>query len=153
MYKDLQPASLNEEFIVRPANTMADVREAFELFNQSFDKYSGDYVPSEDYEGLLSCGSILLARRKDEDGSKFLGALHYTVYGNVAWVSHLAVKESARGQHVGQALLDAFVERNMVTEKSRYMLWVQHQNEAAVKMYENKGFKYLGKSSLSMITL
>ena len=153
MYKDFLPSGLTDDIIVQPALIMAGVEVAFEIFNQSFDKFSGDYVSPERYEGLLSSGSILLAWRKCEGESKILGALHQTVENNVAWISHLAVKESARGNHVGKALLDAFVERNMVTEKSRYMLWVQHQNEAAVKMYENKGFKYLGKSSLSMITL
>lgn len=153
MYKDLLPACMNDEIIVQPAQTLTGVQGAFGLFNQSFDKYSGDYVSPEVYEGLLAGGSILLARRKNESEAQFLGALHQTVEGNVAWVSHVAVKETARGHHVGQALLDAFVERNMVTEKSRYMLWVQHQNEAAVSMYKKKGFNYVGKSSLSMIKL
>ena len=101
----------------------------------------------------MANGSVLLAWRREDNESRFLGALHQTVENNVAWVSHLAVKESARGHHVGQALLNAFVEQNMVTEKSRYMLWVQHQNENAVCMYEKKGFKYIGKSSLSLIKL
>lgn len=153
IYKDLLPARVHEEIIVQPAQTLAGVQRAFDLFNQSFDKYSGDYVSPEFHEGLLASGSVLLAWHRHDDESRFLGALHQTVENNVAWVSHLAVKESARGQHVGQALLDAFVERNMVTEKSRYMLWVQHQNTAAVSMYEKKGFKYLGKSSISMIKL
>lgn len=153
MYKDLQPAGMNDEIIVQPAQTLMGVQGAFELFNQSFDRYSGDYVSPEAYEGLLANHSVLLAWRKNEGEAQFLGALHQTVEGNVAWVSHVAVKETARGHHVGQALLDAFVERNMVTEKSRYMLWVQHQNEAAVSMYKKKGFNYVGKSSLSMIKL
>ena len=153
IYKDLLPARINEEIIVQPAQTLAGVQGAFELFNQSFDKYSGDYVSPEVYDRLLASGSVLLAWRRHEDEARFIGALHQTVENNVAWVSHLAVKDSARGQHVGQALLDAFVERNMVTDKSRYMLWVQHENQAAVSMYERKGFHYLGKSSLSLIKL
>ncbi len=153
MYKDLKPAAQNDEIIVQPAQTLLGVQASFDLFNQSFDKYSGDYVLPEVYEGLLANNSVLLAWRKNEGEAQFLGALHQTVENNVAWVSHVAVKEAARGHHVGQALLDAFVERNMVSEKSRFMLWVQHQNEAAVSMYEKKGFKYVGKSSLSMIKL
>lgn len=153
IYKDLLHDWVNDEILVQPAQTLAGVQCAFELFNQSFDKYSGDYVSPEVYERLLTTGSVLLAWNRYEGKSKFLGALHQTVENNVAWISHLAVMESARGRHVGQALLDAFVKLNMVTEKSRYMLWVQHENEAAVSMYEKKGFKYVGKSSLSMIKL
>lgn len=151
MYKDLQAAASNEEIIVQPAQTLIGVQGAFDLFNQAFDKYSGDYISPALYGALLASHNVLLAWRKEEGEAQFLGALHQTVENNVAWVSHVAVKEAARGHHVGQALVDAFVERNMVTEKSRYMLWVQHQNEPAVKMYEKKGFKYVGKSSLSMI--
>ena len=153
IHKNLLPAQEKNEIIVQPAQTLIGVQGAIELFNQSFDKYSGDYVSPKDYEKMLASGSILLAWRSYEDESRFMGALHQTVDNNVSWVSHLAVKESARGQHVGQALLDAFIERNMLTEKTRYMLWVQHKNTAAVKMYEKKGFNYLGKSSLSMIKL
>ena len=62
--------------------------------------------------------------------------------------------EHARGKGVGKALVDAFVERNQnpeKKEKTRYQLWVQRQNEAAVKMYQNKGFKYINKSTISLI--
>lgn len=151
MYKDLQPTIPHEEIIVQPALTLVGVQGAFELFNQYFDKYSGDYVGPEQYESLLSSGNVLIAWHKEGSEAQFLGALHQTVENNVAWISHVAVKETARGHHVGQALMDAFVERNMTSEKSRYMLWVQKQNKPAVAMYEKKGFKYVGKSSLSMI--
>ena len=151
MYKDLQEATPNEVIIVQPAQTLIGVQGAFELFNQSFDKFSGDYTSPEYYEALLVSNSVLMAWKKEEGEAQFLGALHQTVQNNVAWISHLAVKESARGHHVGQALVDAFVEYNMTTEKSRYMLWVQRKNEPAVKMYEKKGFRYMEKSSLSMI--
>ena len=68
----------------------------------------------------------------------------------------MAVVEKYRGQGVGQALLDTFVEWNSNIEpelkpKSRYMLWVQAQNAAAVGMYQKKGFKYMNKSTISMI--
>ena len=153
IYKDLQLARVNDDIVVQPAQTLAGVQGAFELFNQYFDKYSGDYVSPEVYERLLASGSILLALHRYDTESRFLGALHQTVENNVAWALHLAVKGSARGQHVGQALFDAFVERNMSTEKTRYMLWVQRQNATAVSIYEKKGFRYLGKSSLSLIKL
>lgn len=151
MYKDLQPSTPNEEIIVQPALTLVGVKSAFDLFNQSFDKYSGDYVSPEHYEALLASGNVLMAWRKEENETMFLGALHQSMENNVAWISHVAVKESVRGRHVGRALMDTFVERNMNSEKSRYMLWVQKQNKPAVAMYEKKGFSYSGKSSLSMI--
>ena len=52
---------------------------------------------------------------------------------------------------IDDGILDAFVERNHTSDKSRYMLWVQQQNTAAVAMYKKKGFTSLGKSTLSLI--
>ena len=47
--------------------------------------------------------------------------------------------------------MEAFIERNHADEKSRYMLWVQRQNVPAVNMYQQKGFKYINKSTISLI--
>ena len=66
-------------------------------------------------------------------------------------LGHVAVVENARGRGVGKALVDTFVEWNKDTDKTRYQLWVQRQNKAAVNMYLNKGFKYVNKSTISLI--
>lgn len=150
MYKDMMPAVDNEQIVIRPADTLQEIQCAFNLFNNSFDKFTGDYIPSEEYYDLLTTGSVLMAWDQ-ESKATFLGALHQTVNSNVAWVSHLAVVKESRGKHIGKALLDTFVEINKRNEKTRYCLWVQHQNEVAVALYSQKGFKHNGKSSLSMI--
>ncbi len=148
VYQDLAPAGRHSEVTVRPAVDLDEVQWACQLFNAMFDPYSGDHIPEHYQEQLLAHGSILVAL--DNLGNR-LGALHQSVERNVAWISHVAVVPSARGHHVGSALLDAFVERNHTTDKSRYMLWVQQQNTAAVAMYKKKGFTNLGKSTLSLI--
>lgn len=151
MYGELNHAGINTDICVRHAQTIDDVYRAVELFNNSFDKYSGDYVSSNECGELLFKGSILIAKKTGDEDNNILGALHQSIVNNVAWISHLAVERSARGNHVGQTLLDAFVEGNMAKDKSRYMFWVQHENEVALRMYQKKGFRYMGKSSLSMI--
>ena len=148
VYRDLAPAGENKEVTVQPALDMSEVQWACQLFNVTFDRYSGDFIPEESYGGLLATDSILVAM--DNIGNR-VGALHQTVERNVAWISHVAVVPAARGHHVGSALVDAFVERNHTSDKSRYMLWVQQQNTAAVAMYKKKGFTNLGKSTLSLI--
>ena len=146
----------NTEFvtgvIVEPAQTMLTVRTACELFNDSFDRLSGDFIPESEYRNLLDSGSILVAWNADK--SIFLGALHQKKEGAVNVIGHVAVKEPARGHGVGKALLDVFVERNRNPEnpkKTRYGLWVQRLNEPAVRMYRNKGFKHTSKSTISLI--
>lgn len=148
VYKDLALAALTDGVIVRESLDINEVTWACDMFNATFDPYSGDFIPEEDCIQLLDNGQILVA--VDSMGVK-LGALHQTVERNVAWISHVAVLPDARGNHVGQVLLDAFIERNHTGDKNRYMLWVQQQNKAAVSMYKKKGFKYQNKSTLSMI--
>ena len=148
VYKDLTTGENTCAVVVRLACDLGEVTWACDLFNITFDPYSGDYIPEDEYPQLLDNGQILIA--VDHQGVK-LGALHQSVERNVAWISHVAVVAEARGKHVGQALADAFVERNHTSDKSRYMLWVQQQNEPAVSMYRKKGFKYLKKSTLSLI--
>ncbi len=153
VYNDLQTPRLIKGVTVDKAKTLEEVAFACELFNNSFDYYSGDYLAKEVYESLYTGGAILIA--KDFQGY-IAGALHQTVERGVAWISHVAVVDYFRGQGVGQALLDTFVERNsnvdpQLKPKSRYMLWVQAQNTAAVGMYQKKGFKYMNKSTISMI--
>ena len=150
IYKDLQLPGVIVGVTVHKATSIEEVEMACELFNHTFDHYSGDFIAKEVMMSLYTDGWIWVA--KDLNGH-FVGALHQTVERNVAWVSHIVVLEDYRGHGVGRALLDTFVEQNKVDEKSRFMLWVQAQNVAAVNMYQKKGFKYLNKSTISMLKL
>ena len=130
------------------AETIDEISWSCSLFNDSFDHLSGDYISDDNYNDLLLNKQIIVAK---DDNGVLLGALHQTIDKGVAWISHVAVTLEARGKHVGQALLDEFIEKNYTTEKQRYMFWVQQQNTVAVNMYEKKGFKYLNKSTISLI--
>lgn len=147
-YKEMRSPTLAPGIVVRKATSMEEVRCSCELFNKVFDVFSGDYISSEEIHSLFETDSILVAT--DIKGT-YLGALHQTIIRNTAWISHVAVVETARGMGVGKALLDTFVELNKCNGKGRYMLWVQNQNTGAVIMYQHKGFKYVGKSTISMI--
>ena len=148
VFNDLTDSKEIDGIEIRLANSIEEVAKAANLFNQSFDTLSGDYVSDDCFDYMLANGNILLAT--NISGS-FLGALHQSVDRGVAWVRHLAVVPEARGRHVGRALLDTFVQSNFTTNKQRYMLWVQQKNNAAVNLYVNKGFKYLNKSTISLI--
>lgn len=148
IYKDLTRSSDVDNIFVEYASNITEVENACNLFNSSFDVLSGDYIPERYHRQLLDNGLILIAKNKQ---GEFLGALHQKIDKGIAWISHLAVLPEARGMHVGQALLDIFVNNNYTSDKQRYMLWVQHQNNSAVMMYTKKGFRYLNKSTISLI--
>ena len=132
------------------ATNIEDVLWAINLFNASFDKWSGDYIPKTMTGLLIQKQSVLMA--KDFEGNR-LGALQLESLKGVTWLNHVAVVESARGKGCGLGLVEAYIERGHVNENSRYMLWVQRQNTPAVTMYQKKGFSYMNKSTLSMIRI
>ena len=45
------------------------------------------------------------------------------------------------------------VKENMNNNKVRFSLWVQQQNQTAINMYQKKGFRYVNKSTISMLKL
>lgn len=150
LYKDLLASCPISNVIVRRAQSIEEIKLARLLFSRTFDHYSGDYIPEQMIKKLYENDCIWIAL---DENSQFAGALHQTIIGHVAWVSHVAVIEGFRGRGIGQALLDTFIEQNRTDDNSRYMLWVQTQNKAAVKMYQKKGLKYMNKSTMSMLKL
>jgi ribosomal protein S18 acetylase RimI-like enzyme len=148
MYKDMAISAIEMPINVTLAETINDVECSCNLFNESFDKLSGDFIPESEYQSLLTNNQILIA--KDTTG-RICGALHQTCEKNIAWISHVAVTTDARGKHVGSSLVKAYIQHNYTTEKQRYMCWVQRQNIQAVNMYKKMGFKYLQKSTISLI--
>lgn len=150
MYRDFScnvKKNLNTDVCI--ASTLEQVKMACELFNSTFDVLSGDFIPESSYESLLNSRSILVALEKDS--KSFLGALHQIKEGLVNVIGHVAVSSAVRNHGVGKALVSSFIERNMESEKTRYQLWVQRQNEIAVNMYKGFGFKFLNKSTISLI--
>ena len=128
-----------------------DVLWAINLFNSTFDKWSGDYIPQEAVPLLIQEQAILIAR--DSNGSR-LGALHLEQKGGAMWLNHVAVVKEARGMGVGLGLVEHYIEQGHVNgDNSRYMLWVQRQNVPAVNLYRKKGLVPMNKSTLSMIKL
>ena len=149
MYQDL---ASNIQFVsgvkVETATTLEDVEKACLLFNESFDRLSGDFISESEFQDLLDSQWILVAKSLENE---FLGAIHFGKQGAVVVLKHLAVMKNARGHGVGKALMDSCIQWNKETNKTRYQLWVQHRNEAAVNLYKKMGFKYLNKSTISLI--
>lgn len=143
------PAFINE-IKIDTAKTIEDVKWAIDLFNTSFDKWSGDFIPQAMATLLLQESAILIAK---DLNNNCIGALHFEKKAGVTWLNHLVVKKEARGKRVGLGLVEACIEQGHVNDSSRYQLWVQRQNIPAVNLYKNKGFTYMNKSTLSMIKL
>ena len=68
-------------------------------------------------------------------------------------MDHLAVLQEARGKHIATGLFMKYIEDVGKNDTTRFSLWTQRQNETSIRMYQKIGFKYIGKSTLSMIKL
>ncbi len=150
-YGDLKPAMdvpKSADITVEHARSEDEAKYAIKLFNGLFDHYSGDYIPENYSRQLFEERKLLIARYNDD----FCGALQMEK-NRACWIAHLAVEEKARGRHIASALISKYVEMNYVDSKTRYAVWVQRQNEPAVNLYKKSGFKYTGKSTLSMLKL
>lgn len=149
-YASLTPPKLMSGLKIETATNLEDVLWAINLFNDSFDKWSGDYIPETMAGLLIQEQAVLIA--KDFLGNR-LGALQLETIKGVTWLNHVAVVEEVRGKGAGLALLETYIERGHEDDNSRYMLWVQRQNTPAITMYQKKGFTYMNKSTLSMIRI
>ncbi len=149
IYQEIAPSlQFVQGVTVEAAETIDEVERACHLFNESFDRLSGDYISATEFPSLLESKSVLVAKSLDDE---FLGAIHFGKQGVVIVVKHLAVMGNARGCGVGKSLMDACIQWNKETEKTRYQLWVQRSNDVAVRLYKKLGFKYLNKSTISLI--
>ena len=149
-YASLTQPILIEGVKIEIVTAIEDALWAIRLFNASFDKWSGDYIPEAMAQLLIQENAILMA--KDTEGNR-LGALQFELRQGACWLNHVAVVSEARGKKIGRGLTEAYIEQGHVDDNSRYMLWLQRQNVSAVAMYRNKGFAPMNKSTLSMIRL
>ncbi len=138
------------DYEIKIADNIDDVNNSISLFNTTFDALSGDYLCPKESNELLSKKQILVAKSKD---GKLLGAFHFSIKNNVVWGCHLAVFPEARGHSVGAQLLYSLIKETSIDDNTRYMWWVQHQNEAAIRLYQKTGLKYINKSTISLIKL
>lgn len=149
-------ASLTQPILISGLKTEVVTEEqdavwAINLFNSTFDKWSGDFIPVDAAPMLIQEKALLIAR--DMNGTR-LGALHLELKAGCMWLNHVAVMKDARGMGVGLGLVEHYIEQGHINgDNSRYMLWVQRQNLPAVNLYKKKGFAPMNKSTLSMIKL
>lgn len=140
--------SVNNEIIPEYPHSVRDVEAAINLFNSTFDVYSGDFIQLETAEKLLNQKSLLCAY---DNNDCLMGSLHISIVGKNAWISHLVVDSKFRGQGVAQQLIDMFLTEAKGHNVKRLMLWVQHKNEKAITLYKKYGFNYTNKSTISLI--
>lgn len=89
---------------------------------------------------LDSGGHIFLAEQQD---GQIIGMVMLEPRGSSCELLKLGVLESARGQGAGAMLLDAAISCAEEEGFEKITLCSNHQLEAALKLYESRGFWYI----------
>lgn len=145
--QDLVMQEVPEDVDVSIAKDISDVRFAVSLFNTSFDQYTGDYIQDTEIPEIVQKGSVSVARI---DG-QLVGACHAYEKNKVIYLGHLAVLDCYKGKKIGRVLMQEMINRLKSGENTRYSLWVQRENTAAVTLYQKLGYIYSNKSTISLL--
>lgn len=148
-YTSIPTFTSNNRISVGTALSPEDAEFAHALFDNLFDPYSSDRMTLAQVRELTDNGQILIARLNGNP----VGALHHYLIGKCAWIGHVGVDADARGKGAGAALVADFIKHYNTQGISRFSLWVQAQNTPACAMYNRFGFRYAGKSTLSLIKI
>ena len=146
--KDIAPYSQQSGCEIRLANNIDEVEDACQLFNDTFDRFSGDYIEETEFPALLEGNHITVAIAEN---GEIAGAVHHDRVKGTAWGRHLAVRPKFKGRSLGKDLYYDFIHRYNKEGANRFMHWCISDNERAMKMYEHMGFKPTGRKCISMI--
>lgn len=147
-FKDITPYTLQNGCEIRLANNMDEVADVCRLFNETFDRFSGDYIEETEYPSLLEGNHITVAIAEN---GEIAGAVHHDRIKGTAWGRHLAIRPKYRGRSLGKDLYYDFIYRYNNEGLNRFMHWCVSDNKRAMQMYKHMGFKPTGRTCISMI--
>lgn len=132
----------------RPAEYDAIGELTVEAYRQVGENDETYYPELRDVADRASKVPVLVA--VDDESDEVLGAVtfvpgpgpfHEGEFGDAASLRMLAVAEAARGRGVGQALVEACVERARATGREALSLYTRPFMTAAHRIYERLGFE------------
>jgi ribosomal protein S18 acetylase RimI-like enzyme len=134
---------------VRIVKNQDDILFAKKLIDENLDRYTGDRLTLSELEKFSAEGLLYCAYK---DGVP-CGMLQAEVKNNINWLGHIVVQKDFRGLGVANHLTDFYLKQGLDLQINQFQLWVINDNSAAVRLYEKKGFKYLNKSTFSMLKI
>ena len=128
---------MNEEQVYERHMKEADIPIVLEIERKSFPFPFGEVLIGNIYYGTPELCYII------ECGGKIVGFLlgGYTSIPRQAHILSIAIKPSFRGRGFGRRILVHFLEKTKVLGYTSIKLEVQVDNDKAIKLYEELGFK------------
>lgn len=117
-----------------------DLKRAFSLIKDNFDKYSGCIPDEDEFEKDIAEKKVICFRTED----KISGILHFARGGKSAEIRHLAVSPESRGKGAAANMIK-FYSDNSPCEK--FSVWTGADNLIAIKLYNDNGYEKDGMIS------
>ena len=71
-------------------------------------------------------------------------AIYQVISGYKGWIEDVVVDEFARGKKIGTQLIQTLISKGRELGLGEILLFTAPTNEAAIRLYENEGFKRKG---------
>ena len=143
------PAKTNPSVLTKLAEKENEIIFSKELFEKTFDPYTGDILSLEETAGFAINKNLLVAYYQDS----LCGALQFEIKNQVVWIGHIAISPDFRGKGIANELVSAYITINADQANTRYQLWVMQENKGAIGLYKKFGFNFANKTSASMLKM
>lgn len=134
---DIERLAVDEGLRLRTIRLRA-LADAPDAFGSTYDEAATP--PLGSWTAQLQEIATFVAVVNGEDVGLVRGA-HDDLQPDAAWLISMWVSPEARGQGVGEALIDAVVEWARISGARRVLLDVGDHNQPAIALYARKGFR------------
>ena len=132
---------------IKPIENEVDIQKADEMIRTYLDPYTGDILSMEKLSAFSANEDLLGIYVENELAGVVQGEFKNKLY----WLGHMVVDEAYRGQRLSTKLLKAYLLKGLSLNCRQFQLWVLQDNEPALGLYKKHGFKYLNRSTISLL--
>ncbi len=148
--KDIKQIELGESAVkIKLADTSDEAIKITALFQTELDTYTSDAKSLAEITEYVNSQNVLCAYI----GNEFAGALQFEWKQNNCWLGHIAVDNKFRGKGIANRLVAEYIRVNAINENTKFQLWVINDNLPAINLYTKFGFRYTGKSTVSLLRI
>lgn len=120
---------------------------AKKLMEENLDQYTGDQLTMEEIQYFANENLLYIAY----EGEQPCGMLQAAFKNGVFWLGHIVVDANYRGKGIAKVLVEHYLNQGIKRNCNQFQLWVIQDNTPAVQLYQKFGFKYLNRSTCSML--
>jgi GNAT superfamily N-acetyltransferase len=144
---DLDEYSIQTTVNIKKAVSETEIFYIKKLIDENLDLYTGDILSLSEIRQFANTGLVYISYWMGEP----CGVLQADIKNNIFWLGHIVVDVPYRGKGISKDLVAYYLNEGIQASCKQFQLWVIQDNLTAVSLYKKYGFKYLNKSSLSML--